>query len=187
MTEHRAQNTEHRTQSTEHRIEVKTLKKTKKELLMELSEKDEKIEEYLNLAKTIKADFENYKKRIEEEKRQLKNIYQMEVFLEFLPIFDNIERALKEETKDIKDGVLLIKKEFENILLKKGFKRIQTIGCEFSPNLHTAILSIPTKEKRGGIILEEVQSGWVCGDFCIRPASVIVSKEWEEEALEKRE
>ncbi len=181
--------------------------KKKIELLMEIDEKDAKIEEYLSLAKTLKADFENYKKRQEEEKGQLKKIYQTEIILEFLPIFDNLERALNQESgvksqesgvrsqesrvksqesgdniEKIIEGITLVKKGFEDILEKNGVTRIKTIGCEFSPRLHIAILSMPTKEQNGGIILEEIQSGWVYNDFCLRPASVVVSKKWEEEA-----
>lgn len=170
----------------------KPVHKKKIELLMEIEEKDAKIEglqkqsnEYLDLAKRLKADFENYKKREQEERSQLKGIYQNEILLEFLSIFDNLERALKEEEK-LKDGVLLIKKEFENILLKRGLTRIETTGCKFSPKLHTAILSIPTKDKESGMILEEVQSGWLYNELCLKPALVVVSKEWEE-ASEKGE
>ncbi|MEW6006784.1 MAG: nucleotide exchange factor GrpE [bacterium] len=175
----------------------KIVHKKKIELLMEIEEKDAKIEEYLNLAKVIKADFENYKKRQEEERVQLKKIYQREILIEFLNVFDNLERALREGTgnreqgigniEKIIDGIGLVKKGFEEILSKFGVKRIETIGHSFSPKFHTAILSIPTKEQREGIILEEVQSGWKDNDFCLRPASVIVSKGWEEEASQKAE
>ncbi|MEW6103640.1 MAG: nucleotide exchange factor GrpE [bacterium] len=169
---------------------IKHIRKKKVELLTEIEEKDAQISEYLNLAKVIKADFENYKKRTIEEKQQLKKIYQREILVEFLTIFDNLERALKQGTGDIEkiiEGIGFVKKEFENILLKNGIKRIETIGYEFSPKFHIAILSIPTKEQKEGMILEEVQSGWSDGDFCLRPASVIVSKEWQEEALQKVE
>lgn len=166
-------------------------RKKKIELLMEIEEKDKVIEglekekeEYLDVAKRLKADFENYKKREIAEKNQLKEAYQNEIILDVLPIFDNLERALKEENKEkLRDGLLLIKREFENLLLKRNVVRIETIGCEFSPKLHNVILSIPSKEKEG-IILEEVESGWVSGGVCLKPAVVIVSKGCEE-GLEK--
>lgn len=175
------------------KIKQKIVHKKKIELLSEIEERDKKIEElerqreeYLDLAKRLKADFENYKKREEAEKGQLKELYQREVLLEFLTIFDSLERALKEDPQRLKDGLLLIKKEFENLLSRRNIKRIETVGTFFSPTLHTAILSIPTKDKESGIILEEVQSGWHCNGICIKPALVVVSKEWEE-ALQKGE
>lgn len=176
----------------EEEIKQKIAHKKKIELFTEISEKDKKIDElekqsseYLDLAKRLKADFENYKKREQEEKSQLKGAYQMEILLEFLSIFDNFERALKEEKAEkLKDGILLIKKEFERLLLKRNFTRIETIGASFSPKFHTAILSIPTKDKESGIILEEVQSGWHCNGVCVKPALVVVSKEWEEDLQE---
>lgn len=175
------------TKEKEHLLQHKISRKKKIELLMEIEEKDARIEqlekeknEYLDIAKRLKADFENYKKREREERNQLKEAYQNEIILEFLTIFDNLERAGKEEDKEkIKEGIVLIKKEFENILSKRNLVRIKTIGCEFSPKLHTAILSIPTKE-REGIIVEEVSSGWLSNGVCLKPALVVVSKGWEE-------
>ncbi|HAW50083.1 TPA: nucleotide exchange factor GrpE [bacterium] len=162
----------------------KIKRKKKIELIAEIEEKDVQIEEYLNLARRIKADFENYKKQQEKQSKELKNIYQSNVIFELLPVYDNLERALNQRSGDTEkfiEGISFIKKQFEDILAKIGAQRIKAIGEEFDPRFHVALSAIPSKEHKENSIIDEIQSGWLYNEICIRPSQVIIGAKWQEE------
>ncbi len=139
--------------------------------------------EYLEGWKRCKADFINYKK--EEGDRIEKRVQKEreEFVLKILPILNNFRRAQSEVEKrgedtagDIYHGFLKIKKQLETFLASLGVEEIETINKEFDPHIHDAIEVIEEKGKESGIIVEELEKGYIMNNNVIRPAKVKVNK-----------
>jgi molecular chaperone GrpE len=128
------------------------------------------------------AEFENFRRRSAKERVELIQTAGKEVITDLLDVLDDCERAQKqiekgEDSKEIKDGVLLVFNKLRNILSAKGLKPMQTIHEEFNPDLHEAITEIPAPtEKLKGKILDEIVKGYYLNDKIIRHAKVVVGK-----------
>ena len=126
------------------------------------------------------ADFDNYRKRIERERRELSEYAAADVLLELLPIIDNFERALQApatgDTEAFKRGVELIHRQMLDLLRKRGVTLIDALGADFDPNVHQAVIHEPSEEHREGEVMEELQRGYKLGDRLLRPAMVKVAK-----------
>ena len=143
------------------------------------------------------ADFDNYRKRIERERRELSEYAATDVLHELLPIIDNFERALSasapgasafakapadktaEKQVDIeafRRGVELIHKQMLELLRKRGVTHIDALGADFDPNVHQAVIHEPSEGHREGEVMEELQRGYKLGDRLLRPAMVKVAK-----------
>jgi len=134
-----------------------------------------------NLAgwKRAKADYENLKRRTEEEKEKTAELLNAELILGILPIIDNFENAYKNVPEEIKDndwvkGIALIKSQLEKFLQDNEVCVIESRGEDFNPRWHEAIESINSVEEKGKII-EEVQKGYKFKNKVIRPARVKVA------------
>jgi molecular chaperone GrpE len=124
------------------------------------------------------AEFENYRKRIERERRELSEFASADVLLEVLPIIDNLERALHAPGGDadaLRKGVELIFKQMQELLRKRGAKLIDTVGADFDPNVHEAVLHEASDQHREGEVIQELQRGYRLGDRLLRPAMVKVA------------
>jgi len=136
--------------------------------------------EYLDLLKLVKADFENYQKRIKREKECWEK-YQNEGLLnELLPALENFDRSLtlKCETAEAKcllEGVSLTQREILRILEKHGVTRIKSVGEKFNAALYEAVGMIESTEKPAGTILEEVRPGYMLFDRVLRAAQVKIA------------
>ncbi len=135
------------------------------------------------------ADFDNYRKRIERDRRELSEYAAADVLLELLPIIDNFERALQApasapgatagkpaESEAFKKGVELIHKQMLDLLRKRGVTQIEARGADFDPNVHQAVIHEPSEEHREGEVMQELQRGYKLGDRLLRPAMVKVAK-----------
>jgi len=133
------------------------------------------------------ADFDNYRKRIERERRELSEYAAADVLLELLPIIDNFERALSApapgapadrpaESDAFYRGVELIHKQMLDLLRKRGVSRIDALGADFDPNIHQAVIHEPSEEHREGEVMQELQPGYKLGDRLLRPSMVKVAK-----------
>jgi molecular chaperone GrpE len=132
------------------------------------------------------ADFDNYRKRTERERRELSEYAAADVMLELLPIIDNFERALSAfaqaptdkpvEIEAFHRGVELIHKQMLDLLRKRGVTHIDALGADFDPNLHQAVIHEPSGEHREGEVMQELQRGYKLGDRLLRPAMVKVAK-----------
>ena len=125
------------------------------------------------------ADFDNYRKRIERERRELSEYAAADVLLELLPIIDNFERALQAPAggdEAFKKGVELIHKQMLDLLRKRGVTLIEALGADFDPNVHQAVIHEPSDEHREGEVMQELQRGYKLGDRLLRPAMVKVAK-----------
>ena len=124
------------------------------------------------------AEFDNYRKRVDRERRDLAEYTAADIVSEMLPIVDNLERALAaaSESDPLRKGVELILKQMLDMLRKRGVKRIEALGTDFDPNFHQAVIHEVSDEHREGEVMEELQRGYLLGDRLLRPSMVKVAK-----------
>jgi molecular chaperone GrpE len=128
------------------------------------------------------AEFDNYKKRNAKERIELFATAGKEIIVEFLPILDDFERAIKsnensEDLSSVKEGMLLIFDKMNKSFEKKGVRKINAKGETFNPDLHEAITEIPVNdESQKGIVIDEVECGYTLNDKIIRYSKVVVGK-----------
>ena len=168
------ENKEELEKETEKKEETVENKKVKKEQeIVPKSEYDELDDRY----KRILAEFENYKKRSAKERENLYNSILSDVVEVMLPILDNLENAVKVETKDeeYKKGIELVLKQFQDTLKSKGVEEIQTVGETFDPELHEAVSSVQDDTKGEKEIVQEYRKGYKIGSKVIRHSMVVVA------------
>ena len=155
------------------------------EVQIEVCEQDEEIEpqapskeaEYLERLQRLMAEFDNYRKRSEKEKKEAYDFAVSNTVQELLPIIDNFERALKVESADKKfyEGVSMIYKQMLSYLENIHVTVIPAVNEEFNPNLHNAIFHIEDENYGENIIVEELQKGYFYKEKVIRHSMVKVA------------
>ncbi|MFD1953380.1 nucleotide exchange factor GrpE [Paenibacillus thailandensis] len=126
------------------------------------------------------ADFDNYRRRTLKEKEELSAYASMKLITQLLPIVDNFERALTAapqggESESFVKGVDMIFRQLSQTLEQEGLKPIQSVGEPFNPEYHQAIMQVESEEHEEGIVVEEVQKGYMLKERVLRPAMVKVS------------
>jgi molecular chaperone GrpE len=126
------------------------------------------------------AEFENYRKRVEKERREAARYAASDLLEELLPIIDNFERALQADVaadpEAYRKGVELINKQLLDLLARRGVTAIDAVGQDFDPRFHQAITHEESPGHRDGEVIEEVRRGYMQGDRLLRPAMVKVAK-----------
>lgn len=126
------------------------------------------------------AEFDNYRKRVERERRDLFEFAAADVLSELLPIIDNFERALQApappEADVFRTGIELIHKQMLDLLRKRGVTPIEALGADFDPRFHQAVIHEASDDHREGEVMQELQRGYMLGDRLLRPAMVKVAK-----------
>ncbi len=126
------------------------------------------------------AEFENYRRRVEKERRELVQYAAADLLEALLPIIDDFERALQADAAADPDayrrGVELIYKQLQDLLARRGVTPIEAAGKDFDPRIHQAITHEESPGRREGEVLEEVRRGYMHGDRLLRPAMVKVAK-----------
>lgn len=150
----------------------------------ELLQLRKEMEEMKSLAQRTQADFINYKKRVEKEKREISIFANERIMEELLDVLDNFERALisgkaEETTTDGKvsgfyQGVEMILKQLTDKLNKFGLSEIEALGADFDPNFHHAVMQVEGDEPDK--VVEVMQRGYLLREKVIRPSMVKVSK-----------
>ena len=127
--------------------------------------------------KRLMAEFDNYKKRASKEREQLYNSLVADIMMTFLPVMDNLEKAINTNTVDegYKQGMELVAKQFKDALNSFGLEEIKTEGEIFDPSLHEAVSSVQDDTKKSQEIVEEFRKGYKIGDKVIRHAMVVVA------------
>jgi molecular chaperone GrpE len=125
----------------------------------------------------IRAEFDNFRRRVERERSDFVQYSAMETVKEVLPVVDDFDRALKVETadKEYAKGIELIYQRLLEILKRTGLDRIQTAGQKFDPNLHEAVQRVETEDAEDQAILDEFQAGYTFKGKLLRPAMVKVA------------
>lgn len=126
----------------------------------------------------LQADFLNYKSRAEREKDRVYITAVEDTICEFLPILDNLDRAIEstDETGSFKDGVHMIYVQLKQTLEKKGLKEIEALGKAFDPYLHHGVSSDEVEGVEPNIVIDVFQKGYKLKEKVIRPSLVKVSR-----------
>lgn len=153
---------------------------TEEEKSTENTEIREKYDTLNNQYIRLAADFDNYRKRQEQEHENLLKYGKEQVIAKMIEIVDNFERGEKtllkiEDCQQVKDSFNLIHKQFLETLKKLGLEEIEAEGKEFDPNLHDAVMQTPTTEHPEHTIINVLQKGYKLGDKVVRPALVNVA------------
>ena len=131
---------------------------------------------YKHLQRTA-AEFDNYKKRVSKEKDAIYNLAVGDTVAKYVNVLDNIDRALAVEGANEKmiEGISLIRKQMIDIMTELGCSEIPTVGEQFNPEVHDAVMHIESEEYGEQQIVEELRKGYKCGDRVIRHAMVKVA------------
>lgn len=132
-------------------------------------------EKYLRLA----ADFQNYKRRVENEKKEIYSYANESIVCELLNVLDNFERALEsmsDKDETLLEGIKMIYKQLSDILSKSGLKEIEAINNEFDPNFHHAVMKEPSDTVQSNKVIDVFQKGYTFNGKVIRPSMVKVSE-----------
>jgi len=126
------------------------------------------------------AEFENYRKRVDKERREMAQFAAGDLLEALLPIIDDFERALQADpaadAEAYRKGVELINKQLLDLLVRRGVTPIDAVGKDFDPRFHQAITHEESPGHRDGEVIEEVRRGYMHGERLLRPAMVKVAK-----------
>jgi molecular chaperone GrpE len=140
-----------------------------------LAEKQELMETLVRR----QADFENYRKRVEKEKHHERYRGVESVVEHILPVLDAFDRALvghdDAANAEYRKGFELIRRQLWDALAKQGVTRIESVGKQFNPHFHHAIESVETSEHEDGVVIGELQPGYLFHERVLRPAMVRVA------------
>ena len=161
----------------------------------EESSEEDKLKEEIKALKEEKirvlAEMENLRKRFDREKIDSIKYGSVNFARDILSPGDNLERALsainnKEEhsqsIKNLIDGLMMVKKELSTALEKHGITKIESLNKKFDPNLHQAMMEIENNDLEEGLVVQEIQAGYMMYERLLRPAMVGVSKKIKKEA-----
>jgi molecular chaperone GrpE len=125
------------------------------------------------------AEFENFRKRTQKEREDAAKFGNEKLLKDFLPVMDNLERALdhveQHDLAQVIEGVKLVQKLFESTLARHGVTGFSAVGKPFDPGLHEALMQKESDEPPG-TVLSEMAKGYKLHDRLVRPAAVVVSK-----------
>lgn len=156
--------------------EDQMLEMLKEELERIKKERDETADKLLR----VQAEFENFKKRTQRERIAERTYKSQDLVNELLPALDNFERALAveptEETKSILEGITMVYNQLNDALKSENVEVIETVGKEFDPNLHHAVMQVDDENYGSNIVVDELQKGYILKERVIRPAMVKVNK-----------
>lgn len=164
---------EEKTEINETEDSTETAEKDKNENIND-KEYDELKDKFIRL----QADFTNFKRRTEEEKKNYIELGVKKVVNNLLPVIDNFERAMDsvEEKDKTYDGIKMIKDQLTEVLAKEGIVEMKALGEEFDPTYHHAVLTEDSDEYDSGVVIEVLQKGYLIEDKTLRPAMVKVSQ-----------
>lgn len=157
--------------------EDSNVEETQSEENKKLQEAYDKLnQQYIRLA----ADFDNYRKRQEQERESLVKYGTENALKKMLEVLDNFERGQKalegvEDVAKIKECFQLVHKQVWDTLSKLGLEEIKAVGEEFDPNFHEAVMQTPTTEHPEHTVINELQKGYKVGDKILRPTLVNVA------------
>lgn len=138
-------------------------------------------DEYLDLARRERADFDNYRKRMERDMKQIKRESLGGFLKEFFSPLDDLDRVLQESVKShsfdaLLQGVRIMEENFWRTLAKAGVRKIDAKGKPFDPNLHEAMAAVPSADVPPNTVIDLYENGYKLDDFILRPARVVVSR-----------
>jgi molecular chaperone GrpE len=147
-----------------------------------LKKKTEEAEDYINQLRYLKADFENYKKRITREKEEYIKHATEKLILNLLEVVDNLERAIEAgktgdgSKENLLEGVELTYRQLMKVFEKEGVECIKTEGEIFDPTLHECVMTENSKKLEEDTIIQELTKGYTMNSKVIRHSKVKISK-----------
>ena len=146
----------------------------------------------------VMAEMENQRRRFEKEKQEAFEFGGFNFAAESLSLIDNIDRAITsfkndevlKKNKDlikIIDGIEIVKKDLVSIFKKNGIESIECMNKKFDPNFHQAMLEVEDVSKEPGVVVQEIQKGYMMKNRLLRPSLVGVAKKREEKSEKKEE
>ena len=146
-----------------------------------LSAKSQELERFQERLLRLQAEFDNYRKRMAREKAEFLKFAHEGLVLEFLPILDNLERALSAARAEagstpLIEGIEMIARLFRSALEKAGVKPMEAVGKPFDPTYHQAVAQVESSEEEANVVVEEIQKGYLIEGRVLRPAMVKVSR-----------
>ena len=157
---------------------VETATETKEETpVEEVNEFEKKYQDVNDKYLRTLAEYDNYRKRTIKEKESIYPEAKAVVVEKFLPLMDNFQRAIDSaENKDaFYEGVVMLKKQMDDVFDVLGVEEIKAVGEEFNPELHNAVMHIEDEEAGENVIVEEFQKGYKIGDRVVRHSMVKVA------------
>lgn len=146
-----------------------------------LAEAEAKAQDYLGLLQRTQADFQNYRKRVDQERGELREQLRGDTLARLLPVLDDLTRALQELPPDLGDhpwaqGIVLVQRKLLALLEAEGLTRIEAQGQPFDPRQHEAVHYEESDNHAEGSVLAVFRDGYRLGGRVLRPAQVIVAR-----------
>lgn len=151
-------------------------------LRAELDEANRTGQEYLQLLQRVQADFNNFRRRAEQQKTEQASAVKSEMVLKILPVLDDFDRALEampenDKTSDWGQGIALIERKLRSVLDDEGVRRIEALGRQFDPWEMEAIDYVPVPGHAEGEVIDVTRDGYKLGERVVRPAQVRVASQ----------
>lgn len=167
------------TEETEQEVSVESVEEVVE--VDELTLVKQQLEEEQDKAIRSRADFENYKRRVQKDKEADYKYRAQPLLADILPVLDNFERALSvnattEEAISLVKGVEMVYRTLLDAVTKEGLEVIEAEGVAFDPNFHQAVMQEKDDSKEPGIVLQELQKGYKLKDRILRPSMVKVNE-----------
>ncbi|WP_275670916.1 nucleotide exchange factor GrpE [Bacillus mesophilum] len=146
-----------------------------------ISELEQKLEEAENRYLRLQADFDNSRRRSKLDREAADKYRSQSLITDLLPAIDNFERALQmeadsEQAKSMQQGMEMVYRSLIEALKKEGAEQIQSVGKEFDPHIHQAVMQVEDENFASNTVVEEFQKGYMLKDRVIRPAMVKVNQ-----------
>jgi molecular chaperone GrpE len=142
------------------------------------AEAERQRDEYLDALQRLKAEFDNYRKRVARDQQELAARAHERLVRELVPVLDDLERALEaadeHENAKLEEGVALVHRSLADLLAREGLVEVATEG-KFDPHSQEALLAQPSDAEEGSVI-QVLQKGYRLGDRILRPARVVISQ-----------
>jgi len=152
------------------------------DLRAELEEKKKVSEGYLDRLMRMQAEFENYRKRIEKEREDMRRMASERIVRELVDVAENLERALValadsegNAPDSLSKGVRMTLKRLKDVLHREGLSEIESIGKPFDPNYHEVVSTVSSEEHPENTVVKEYMKGYLLNTRVLRPAKVEVS------------
>lgn len=144
----------------------------------------EAADNYNNYLRAV-ADLDNYKKRAAKEKAEIIKYGKEDIINDILPFVDSLDRALEHadsaDVQSFKEGIRLIQEQLLSCLKKHGVERIDSVGLDFDPNFHEAMMQVESEEHGENKVVNEVQRGYLLNGRLLRPSKVCICKKTNKE------
>lgn len=150
------------------------------ELAARVADLEQQVDQEHAQALRTLADFQNFRRRNEEQRLELVQFANRELALGLLPIIDNLERAMaaavsSQSYEAMASGVALIARQLQDYLKKSGVEPIEAVGQEFDPNVHEAVVRVDDPEHAENTVVDELQRGYTMHGRVLRPSMVRVA------------